>query len=728
MTTPARSLFQVLFQPRSIALIGASGDAAKNTARPQRFLRKHGYGGKILPINPARGEVLGLTAYRSVAAAARAVVDTEAMVNSAPVNEAAASAAAPASIDQAFIMVPTERVLDAVRDCAAAGVRVATIFSDGFAELGEAGAGRQRELVEAAGTMRILGPNCIGLVSAQDQLALTVNATLEMDSLHAGGLSIVSQSGSMMGALLSRAMARGLGVAKLVSVGNESDIGVGELVALLADDPHTRVIALFLESLRDAPALAQAARLAFSNGKAVIAYKLGRSALGEALALSHTGALAGSDAAARAFFAHHGIVRVISLEALIEIAPLVDAHRPHHGLDPIAGTPRVAVVTTTGGGAATVADQLGVLGLQVATPDDALVAALASGGVTIRNTPIIDLTLAATPRSYGAVLAALAQWPGCDAVLAVVGSSAQFHPELAVQPIVSARANWCAPNKPLCAFLAPDAPASLRYLAACGVAAFRTPESCAESLAAALCWKAPRGAALGAPVIVGPAIGVLRERYDEAAALQLFAELGIATAATRVARAPTYVHDLPYPVAVKIASTDITHKSDVGGVVLDVRDSATLISAAEAMRHAHLDGGHFSGVTVQTMQRGLGEAIVGYRHDAQVGPIVIVGAGGVFAEAQADVAVAIAPINLTDARALIARVRGFAALRGLRGRPAGDLESLAQAVVAMSRLALVPEQPFAEAEANPIIVSATGAIAVDGVVIRRSHSKIEPLT
>ena len=297
------NLAQALFAPRAVALVGASGDPAKNTARPQRYLRKHGYRGRILPVNPGREEVLGEKAYRSVAEAQ-------------------------GEIDHAFIMI--EDVERALHDCGRKGVPVATIYSNGFADAGAAGMERQAKLVELARSLgvRLLGPNSMGVVDIPGRVALTVNAILEIDRLPAGGASIVSQSGSMLGTVLSRGAARGLGFAKLVSVGNEADLGVGELVELLAADADTQVILLFLETIRDPARLAEAARRAHGLGKPIVAYKLGRSAIGEALARSHTGALAGGDAALDAYFRDCGIVRVDLLETLIEITPLLAGRKP----------------------------------------------------------------------------------------------------------------------------------------------------------------------------------------------------------------------------------------------------------------------------------------------------------------------------------------------------------------------------------------------------------------
>ena len=251
-----KKLYEALFAPRSVALIGASGDEKKNTSRPQRYLRKHGYTGRIIPVNPGRAEIFGEKAYPDLQSV-------------------------PDAIDHAFIMVPANAVGAALEQCVAKQVPVATIYSDGFAETGEAGRRKQEELLKIArtGGVRLVGPNCIGILSIQPSLALSVLAVLDMDCIKRGPFAIVSQSGSMIGALLSRGLGRGAGFSKLISVGNEVDIGVGELTDMLVDDPHTGAILLFLETLRDADRLAHAARRAYAANKPVVVYKLGRSGL-----------------------------------------------------------------------------------------------------------------------------------------------------------------------------------------------------------------------------------------------------------------------------------------------------------------------------------------------------------------------------------------------------------------------------------------------------------------
>ena len=637
------SLAQALFAPRAVALVGASGDEKKNTARPQRFLKKHGYAGRVFPVNPSRNEVLGLPCYRTLA-------DTP-------------------PVDHAFIMI--EDVEAALEDCGRRKVPVASIYSDGFADAGAKGAERQARLVERARALgvRLLGPNSMGMINLTGRVSLTVNAVLEMDAPPTGGTSLVSQSGTMLGTVLSRGAARGLGFSKLVSVGNEADLGVGEIVDLLADDPETRVILLFLETVRDARALSAAARKAHAAGKPVVAYKLGRSAAGEALARSHTGALAGADGALDAFFRDCGILRVDMLETLIEISPLVTGKRPLHSERP----PRVAVVTTTGGGAATVVDRLGLHGIETVSPD---------------GRPIVDLTMAATPDKYRSTLESLLDWPECDAVLAAVGSSAQFHPDFAVEPILKAKRS----PKPLAAFLTPHAERSLAVLAGKGIAAFRTPEACADAFAAYFSWRIPRKAT-EFPVPDVP----LEDAFS------LVASLGIPVVEQALARAPGFAHSVPYPVAAKILGE---HKTNVGGVALNLASHDELLSWGNKTGQQQL--------RVQKMESGLAEAIVGYRDDPVVGPIVLVGAGGTLAELYKDFVLRMAPVSEEEALEMIEGVKGLAPIRGYRNLPRGDVKALARAVSAFSRLCSRNE--IFEAEINPLIVKADGVVAVDALL------------
>ena len=692
---PSEKLTQALFAPRAVAIVGQSNDAAKTAGRPLKYLRQTGFAGRVYPVNAGRDAVLGERAWPSLSAL-------------------------PEVPDHVYIVTGTAQVLDAVRECGALGVKVATVLADGFTEAGAEGLARVaalHEVVRRTG-LRIVGPSSLGVVDLRHKLMLTANAAFDEPVLPLGRFFAASHSGSMIGALLSRGAARGIGFAGLVSVGNEIDLSLGEICAATLDDNDIDGYMLFLESLRHADALRAFALAAAERRKPILAYKLGRSAAARELALSHTGALAGEDDVAAAFLQDCGIARVDTLDALIEGLPLF-ARVPAASR---STRPRVAVVTTTAGGASMVVDPLAARGIAIELPSAETLGRLAAAGLAVKPARLIDLTLAGT--RYDAMKAALdivTSAPEFDLVLAVVGSSARFHPELAVKPIID-----CASSaKPIAAYLVPDAPAALAALSAAGVPNLRTPESCADAIAAALKRRAPRV----------PAVRSLREPsaladsaegrlLDELEAYALLDRLGIA-------RAPAIVLDasakrppalpFPYPVAVKALVGGIVHKSDIGGVALSVRDQDKLAAAIEkicASVAERAPGTRVDRVLVQPMVSGLGEVLIGYGVDVDVGPIIMVAAGGLLAEIYGDRSLRLAPVDLATAHEMIAEVRALAALAGYRGQPAGDLAALAQAIVALSGLATHEGPAALLAEINPLIVrpDGHGVVAVDVLV------------
>lgn len=691
-------LFPSLFEPKRIALIGASADVTKTTSRPQRFLRKHGFAGEILPVNPSRSEILGEKAYK----------DLDAIQG---------------NIDHAYILLNGAAAVSALAACGRRGVKVASILAGGFADAGAAGASLQDELAKAVreSGIRLVGPNSIGTVSTDPPVALTANAAFAVDKLRGGKWAVVSQSGSLIGALLSRADARGIGFSRLISVGNEVDLAVGEIADLLVDDPKTAAILLFMETLRDGERLARAARRAHETGKPVIAYKLGRSDIGQELAKSHTGAIAGSDATFDAFCRRHGIARVSMFESLIDV-PMLLANRPS------SRGKRVAVATTTGGGAAMVVDNMAMAGLDIADPPRALVDWLKPLGIAAGEGKLIDLTLAgAKPEIVAGTIERLLADDGNDAAIFVVGSSAQFNPELAVEPLL----RFAKSAKPFAVALTPSAEKSLGLLTAAGIPAFRHPESCAEAMALCLLRQAPRPL----PRTVEPstnALGALEagkvSGFDERRAADLFAALGVPMAksmavpdAKRIAAA---VGEVGAPVALKILSADIAHKTEAGGVALGLPDGQTAAVVARDMERkvkAYAPRAKLDGFLIQKMERGLAEVILGFRRDPLVGPTVTVGLGGVLAEIYKDASTRLAPVDEAEAREMIAEVKGLATVRGYRNMPMGDVAALARTIAAFSTLAHKTFADVVEAEINPLLVKreGEGVVAVDGLVVLR---------
>jgi acetate---CoA ligase (ADP-forming) len=691
------TLAKALFAPDSIALIGASGDVGKHTSLPQRYLRKHGFTGKIFPVNPTHQEIFGEKTYPS-------------------------ADLLPQQVDHAFIMLPARLVAEAVSQCAANGIRVATILSAGFAETGAAGQQLQQEVLERAQAkgMRILGPNCLGVINTNQGVAISANESLETPQLRKGHISLLSQSGSLLGSLLSRGQARGLGFSKMVSVGNEADLGVGELGDLLVDDPDTKAILLFLETIRDPKRFSAMARRAYHAGKPIIAFLLGRSPIGNQLAASHTGAIAGSTAATEAFLQENGVIRVDLLETLIEMAPLVIGRKP-------GGAGNVAVMGTTGGGGALMVDNLGMRGISVTGPSPQAIAQLATENIHLSDSPLIDLTLAGTnPRVFGAVMDAMMASPDNEAVITVVGSSSQFRPDRAVVPIIERAKNA---QKPVAVFLTPDAPKSSRLLSDASIAVFRTPEACADAVRAYFGWQAPANQAMPAFPDSKALATLAQQAVKSGDATKLLAALEIQQARTLTVRIDANEADveaaisgLAFPVAVKIASADIPHKTEAGGVLLNVADAAalhkTLIQIRATVRERRPDA-RLEGFVIQEMRTGLAEVLVGYRVDPRIGPTVVVGVGGVLAEIYRDAVVALAPVSLDRAHAMIAQLRGLAPLRGYRNLPEGDLPALAKAISAWSRLAQLADSGIAEAELNPLIVGkkGQGAVAVDALLV-----------
>jgi acyl-CoA synthetase (NDP forming) len=681
------ALRQYLFAPASVAIVGQSDDAEKTAGRPLKFLRQLGYAGRVYPINPRRATVLGERAWPALAAL-------------------------PEAPEHAYIVTPTDAAVAAVEECAELGVKVATVLADGFAEAGSEGLAREARLRAAcaASGMRLVGPSSLGVVDLRTKAMLTANAAFDETELPVGRTFAASHSGSLIGALLTRGKARGIGFAGLVSVGNEVDLSLGDICAATLDDPGIDGYMLFLETMRHAEALRRFALAAAARGKPIIAYKLGRSAAARELAVSHTGALAGEDDVADVFLKSCGIARVDTFDALLEGPPLLArvpaAVREHK---------RVGVLTTTAGGATMVVDPLASRGITIEPASAATLARLAAADIEVKPARMVDLTIAgARYETMKATLDVLLTAPEFDLALAVIGSSARAQPEATVRPLIES----AGAGKPLAAFIVPDAPAALAALSRAGVPNFRTPEACADAIAAALSRTPPRPAPARA-WMQSPIGGRI---LDELAAGALLERLGIrrvpsAVLEADIAQAPSL--PFSYPVAAKVLSADIAHKSDVGGVALDVADGAALVAAIRKIATSVIErksGTRVRRVLVQPMVAGLGEALVGYRVDRDVGPLIMVAAGGVLTEIARDRSLRLAPVDLADAREMIVEVRGLVPLTGYRGRPKGDLDALAHAIVALSRLADDPS--VAEAEINPLMVLplGEGVVAVDALV------------
>lgn len=690
-----------LLHPRSIAVIGASADASKTAGRPVAYLQKHGYAGTIYPVNPRADQVGGLTCYPDIDSL-------------------------PGVPDVGLVLVAPDRAIDAVAALSRRGTPAAIVLASGFGETGESGARRQQALKEAAGGMRLLGPNTIGLVNLTDRIMLCASGALEMESLQGGGIAVVSQSGGILGSLLSRAAAAGLGFSKLVSTGNEVDLEAADFVDHLADDAATQVIALYMEGLRNPEKFRRAALKAARAGKPVVVYKVGRSESGARSAASHTGALAGEDRVYDALFNQVGAIRAQTFADLLDIPAALATRRRLRGK-------RIAILTSTGGAGTLVADSLGVAGFDTPPPGPETAARLRdlqkNDQIVLDRNPI-DVTLAGLqPELLRNTIATLLDSTDYDAVITVVGSSALAQPTLAAGAIA---ASLGQSDKPVLAYVSPHAPTVLANVNRAGAPAFTAPESFAAVLSAMLARTAREtataddagtdAAAGGAQTAAAPA-DLPAGSLNEAQARALFARYGIPSVGERTvsdaAQGRREATTFDRPVVLKVLSSRITHKTEAGGVAVGVAPAA-IGEAIEAMaaRVRERTGIEPEGYLLQEMASGV-EMIVGVHRDPQLGPTLLVGLGGVTAELFQDTALRLLPVDRATVRDMLRSLKAWPLLDGYRGRPKADVKALEDAVLNFASMAVQLGERLVEAEINPLFVQeeGRGVRAADGVAI-----------
>jgi acyl-CoA synthetase (NDP forming) len=686
-----------LLRPRSVAVIGASADSAKTSGRPVAYLKKHGFDGQIYPVNPRYESIADLRCYRDIKSL-------------------------PEAPDVGIVLLGAERAHEAVRELAACGTAAAIVLASGYSEIGAEGARRQQELIQAAGKMRLLGPNTIGLVNLTDNITLSASGALEMDKFPAGNIGVVSQSGGILGALLSRAAARGIGLSKLISTSNEVDLDLADFVDHLADDEATSVIALYMEGLRNPEKFRAAALKAARASKPIVVFKIGRSESGARSAASHTGALAGTDRMYDALFKQVGAIRAQTFSDLLDIPAALASGRALRGN-------RIAILTSTGGAGTLVADSLGISGFDTPPPDEKTATdlrALQKGDHAALDRNPIDVTLAGLqPDLLRSAVTILLESPDYDGVVVIVGSSALAMPELMAGVIQD-----CLPksDKPVLAFVSPHAPEVAILLNQRGVPAYSAPESCAAALGAMLLrtrWSeriAPAANSCTVSTEDFPA-GSL----DEAQAKQLFSRFGIAAAREIVVSTPEQAEraarEFSERVVLKILSTEIMHKSDVGGVAVNLAPEQVgerlNAMAAEVTAKTSRTPTHF---LVQEMVKGGAELILGIHRDP-LGTAVLLGMGGVTAELFNDTTMRLLPatggLTREEALEMVHELKTWPLLDGYRGRPRADVDALVSAVVAFSEMAAQLGSRLVEAEINPLFVlpGGEGIRAADGVVV-----------
>lgn len=691
-----------LLSPASIAVIGASADPKKTAGRPVAYLQKHGFAGRIMPVNPKADRIGELPCYPDVASL-------------------------PEVPDVAIVLLGAERAHLAVKQLADRGCAAAIVLASGYTEIGEEGVQRQKLLKEAAGSMRLLGPNTIGLVNLTDSIVLSPSGALEMDAFPVGSIGVVSQSGGILGSLLSRAAARGIGLSKLISTSNEVDLEQADFIEYLAEDPATNVIALYIETVRNPERFRAACLKAARLGKAVVAFKIGRSEAGAQAAISHTGAMAGADSMYDALFKQVGVIRAKSFSDLLDIPAALATKRKLRGN-------RIAILTSTGGAGTLISDDLGAAGFETPAPDEDTahkLRALQTGSEAVLDRNPIDVTLAGLrPDLLRGAITALQASPNYDALVVIVGSSSLAMPELMVGAVRD-----CLPNsdKPVMAYVSPHAPEIGALLTRNGVPAYAAAESCTAALAGMLHaneFEVPCDDALRA-VETAPLSALPVGTLDEAQAKALFTQFGIPCAPEQVVsdgdQAEAAARSLGGRVVLKILSSEIVHKSDVGGVVVGLT-AETISNRLEKMASdvQAMTGARPARFLVQQMVAEGTELILGMHRDA-LGTAILLGMGGVTAELFKDTAMRLLPstdgrlrgLTHAEAMSMAKELQTWPLLDGFRGRPPADVVALANVVVAFSHMVAQLGERLREAEINPVFVlpQGQGVMAVDGLAV-----------
>jgi acyl-CoA synthetase (NDP forming) len=677
-----------LFDPSSVAIIGASDDPNKVGGRPIHYMRKFGYAGRILPINPKRESVQGLRCYADLAA-----------LDVVP--------------QAAIIAVSGLAAVEAIKACAKLGVATAVVMASGFAETGESGRQLQNELVEFARLhgMRLIGPNAQGFANFSNGAVLNFS-TMFMEVPPADGpIAIVSQSGAA--SVMPYAMLReqGYGVRYLAATGNDADLGVSELTRLLVDDPHIRLILVYVETVSNPMLLAEAARIARQNGTHIVLLKGGVSHKGAAAAASHTGAMVGQDGALDAFLEKHGIWRVHDIHELVNAAPLYLS-----GFAPGAG--RTVVMSHSGAVGVLCADAAERVGLpltELAPPTTERLKGLIPDFASAANPLDLTAALLGNGEMFPAVLQTLGNDPQADMFLIGIPVAG---PGYDVPGLAETSARFMHQTGKPVVMTAPQADVRAHFQQA-GVPSFRNESDAVAALRQYALHCQWQGSPLPAPSAVTPSTHVGLQ--DEAVSLKLLADAGVPVVEHLVCHDPEsaarIAADFGGRVVIKGCAAQIPHKSEHGLVHLNLADPQAAQEAARLCLGA-LDklGVPHGQLIVARSVKGLHEFMLGVVVDPLFGPLVVMGEGGTLVEIRKDTVSLLAPFTQAQALEAISRLRIAPVLKGARGQPALDVDALAQAAVALGNFALQHQANLLSVDVNPLMVMAEGVVAVDAVI------------
>jgi acetyl coenzyme A synthetase (ADP forming)-like protein len=688
-----------ILRPGSIAVVGASRRENSIGWQIVDNLLEHGFTGSVYPVNPSAASIHSIKAYPSIADV-------------------------PERVDLAVIVVPSHLVKGAARECADAGVRGLVVISAGFKEVGQKGAERERELLDILQDtgIRMVGPNCMGVINTHPDVRM--DATFAPAMPPAGPVAFVSQSGAMGASILDHAESLGIGMSQFVSAGNKADVSGNDLIAYWKDDPAVKLVLMYLESFGEPSHFVELGR-ATTREKPIFIVKSGRTGVGARAAASHTGALGQTDLVTDALIAQAGAMRAQSINELFDLAMAFSKQ-------PLPKGNRVAIVTNAGGPGIIIADACEANGLDVAAlapetqerlrgqlPDEA----------SVRNP--VDLIASATAGAYRYALQCVMEDPGVHGVIAAFVPPLGIYTQDVAEAIVSVSEQH--PDRPLLAVLMgkQGLPAGMAELHEANIPGYIFPESAARALAAMWRYARKRQRPIGNFVsyetddaavekIIDATIERGQLKLSEPDALRVLEAYGIDVVPwTFVERSgdpafPDTVADaasrLGFPVAVKIVSPEISHKTDVGGVVLHLETGEDVSRTVKSMLQAV--GGDVDGVVVQRMAASGRETIVGLTRVPRVGPMIMFGLGGVYVEVMRDVVLRLCPLHDADAMEMIGEVKMHKLLEGVRGEAPRDLAALAETVLRISQLA-ERHGRIMEMDINPLVSYETGALAID---------------
>ncbi len=685
-----------LLNPQSVAVIGASDDPSRIGGRPISYMLGQGYPGKIFPVNPNRTTVQGLTAYPSVAAL-------------------------PETPDIAIVIVPASAALDSVTALAERGCAAAILFTAGFAETGPEGAREQQKLVDAAHKhgMRLIGPNSLGLINPCNHFYGTFATGCELAFPKAGGVAIISQSGAYGAHLMAVSTANDIGLSAVILTGNEADLTVGDMLQMVVEDPATKVIMLYSEGIKESAGLLAGLDAARRARKPVLMMKVGRSAIGSAAAQSHTASIAGDDRVTDAVLKEFGVVRVQTTEQMLDIARLAT-----RGIYPAHNT--LGVITVSGGAGVIISDAADAVGLPMPEmPLDAqerllklLPFAAPRNPVDVTAQFLNEMSLIST---FTDALIAEGKYTSILGFFTYTGGVASVAPRLREQLKITRS------KHPDCIF-ALSLMASreqIREYENDGFAVFEDPSRAVVAIEAMGQFgrafaKAP---ALPAPKLAP--ISLPTHNPSEAQAKQLLAQAGIASApeevCTTIEAAVTAAQKIGFPVVMKIVSPDILHKSEIGGVLLDIHHEADVREGFALLMQRGKTAApqaRLEGVLVAKQLKGGVECILGIHQDPVFGPVAMFGLGGIFVEILQDVVLHRCPFGPDVAEEMIRSIKGAPLLLGARGRPVADIKALSEMLSQLSAFAVAAGPRLQSIDLNPVLAmpQGQGAYAVDAVI------------